>query len=62
MVSVYGDKWLALFPNLKLKDQLMSAFRDYLFNSSATTIQTGDRSLIFNLRTHHAVTTGNHLS
>jgi hypothetical protein len=40
----------------------MSAFRDYLSNSFPTTIQAGDRSFIFNLMIHHAVTTGNHLS
>ena len=48
-------------PNTQLKDHLLSAVRDCLFNIFAATLRTGGRSSIRNLRTRHAVVKGTHL-
>ena len=49
-------------PTPKLEDHPLSAVRDCLFNIFAATLHIGGRSSIRNLRTHHAVVTGTHLS
>jgi hypothetical protein len=48
-------------PTPKLKDQLLSAVRDCLFNIFAATLHIGCHSSICNLKTCHAVVTGTHL-
>jgi len=60
--SFYSKELLAPRPNLKLEDHLFLPARDCLFNIFAATLFIGGRSSIRNLRTHHAVTTGTHLS
>jgi hypothetical protein len=60
--SFYGEELLAPLPNPKLKDHLLSAVRECLLNIFAATVHTGSRSSIRNLRTRHAVVTGNHIS
>ena len=47
-------------PNPKLEDHPLSDVRDCLFSIFAATLHIGDRSSIRNLRTRHAVVTGNH--
>ena len=49
-------------PTSKQEDYNLSAFRDCLFNIFAATLHIGGRSSIRNLRTHHAMVTGTHLS
>jgi len=51
---------LAPRPTPKLEDHPLSAVRDCLFNLFAATLLIGGRSSIRNLRTRHAVVTGNH--
>jgi hypothetical protein len=46
----------------KPEDHPLSAVRDCLLNIFAATLNIGGRSSIRNLRTHHAVVTGTHLS
>ena len=60
--SFYGEELLATCANPNLGDYILSPVRDCLFNIFATTIHTGCRSSIRNLRTRHAVVTGTHLS
>ena len=61
-IHFYGEELLAPRPNPKLEDHPSSAFREYLFNIFAATLHIGRVSSIRNLRTHHAVVTGTHLS
>jgi len=61
IVSFYGEELSAPCPAPKLEDHPSSAVHDYLFNISAPTLHIGGHSSIRNLRTHHAVVTGNHL-
>ena len=58
----YSEELLAPRPAPKLEDHPLSPVRDCLFNIFASTLRTGDRSSIRNLRTHLAVVTGTHLS
>jgi len=58
----YDEDMLEPRPTPKLEDQPLSAVRDCLFNIFAATLHIGGRSSIRNLRTRHAVVTGNHLS
>ena len=53
---------LAPRPTPKLEDHPLSAVRDCLFNIFAATLHIGGRFSIRNLKTHHAVVTGTHLS
>jgi hypothetical protein len=62
MTRFYGEKLLASRPNPKLEDHPLSAVSDCLFNIFAATLHIGGRSSIRNLRTHHAVVTGIHLT
>jgi len=50
----YGEELLVPRPTTKLEDNPLTAVRDCLFNISAGTVQTGDRSSNRNLRTRHA--------
>jgi len=52
---------LAPRPTPKLEDHPSSALRDCLFNLFAATLLIGGRSSIRNLRTRHAVVTGDTL-
>jgi hypothetical protein len=64
IVSFYGEEFSAPCPSPKLEDHPSSVVRDYLFNTFAATLHIGGggaRSSIRNLRTHHAMLTGNHL-
>jgi hypothetical protein len=58
----HGEEFLAHRPTPKQEDYLLSAVRDCLFNIFTATIRIGGRSSIRNLRTRHAMVTGNHLS
>jgi len=60
--SFYSEELLAPRPNLKLEDHSFLPARNCLFNIFAATLYIGNRSSIRKLRTHHAVTTGTHLS
>jgi len=60
--SFYGEELLAPRPTSKLEYHPLSPVRDCLFNIFAAAHHIGDRSPIRNLRTHHAVVTGTHLS
>jgi len=62
MIRFYGEELLALRPNSKLEDHLLSAVRGCLFNIFVATLRSGGRSSIRNLRTRHAMVTGTHLS
>jgi len=57
-----GSVVVTTSPNPKLEDHPLSAVRDCLFNTFATTPHIGGRSSIRNLRTRHAVVTGARLS
>ena len=61
-IGFHGEALLAPRPTPKLEDHRSSAVRDCLFNLFAATLHIGGRSSIRNLRTHHAVVTGTHLS
>ena len=56
-VSFYGEELLAPRPNFKLGDRPLSALRDCLLNTLATTLLIGGRSSLRNQRTWHAVVT-----
>jgi hypothetical protein len=56
------EELLAPCPTPKLEDNPLSAVRDCLFNTFAATLHIRGRSSIRNLRTHHAIVTGTHLS
>jgi len=58
----YGAEFLSPRPTPKLEDHPLSAVRDYLFNIFAAPLHAGGHSSICNLRTHHAVVRGTHLS
>ena len=60
--TFYGEELLAPRPTPKLEYHLLSAVRDCLSNIFAATLHIAGRSPIRNLRTHHAVVTGTHLS
>ena len=62
MIRFYGEELLAPHLTPKLEDHPLSAICDCLFNIFAATLHTGGFSSIQNLRTHHAVVTGTHLS
>jgi hypothetical protein len=53
---------LAPHPTPKLEDHPLPAVCDCLFNIFTATLHIGGRSSICNLRMHHAVVTGAHLS
>ena len=57
-----NEALLAPRPTPKLQDHPLSAVRDCLFNIFAAILHIAGRSSIRNLRTRHAVATGNHLS
>jgi len=61
-ILYYGEELLAPCPTLKLRDHFLSAVRDCLFNILAATLHIGGRSSIINLKTRHAIVTGNQLS
>jgi len=61
-LSFYGEELLAPSPTPKLENHSLSVIRDCLFNMFAATLHIGGRSSIRNLRTHHDVVTGTHLS
>ena len=58
----HGEALLAPRPTTKLEDHPSSAVGDCLFNLFAATLHIGGRFSIRNLRTHHAVVTGTHLT
>jgi len=60
MPFFYGEQLLAPRPTPQLEDQLLLAVCDCLFN--IVTQHNRDCSSMRNLRTHHAVVTGTHLS
>jgi len=43
MFSFYGEELLTSPPSTKLEYHLLSAVRDYLFNTIAATLQTGSQ-------------------
>jgi hypothetical protein len=53
MIRFYGEDFLAPRPTPELEDYTLSAVRNSLFNIFATTLHTGGRSSIRNLRTRH---------
>ena len=57
MIRFYGGGLLAPRPTPKLEDRPLSAVRDCLFNTLATTLHIGGRFSIRNLRTRHAMVT-----
>jgi len=61
-IRFYGEELSAPRPTPKLEDYPLSAVRDCLFIMFAATLHTGGRASIHNLRTHHTVVTGTHLS
>src|SRR5215469_15594095 len=58
----HEEALLAPRPTPKLEGHPSSAVRDCLFNIFAATLHIGGLSSIRNLRTRHAVVTGNHLT
>ena len=54
MAGFYSEELLAPRPTPKLEVHPLSAVRDCLFNIFVVRLQTGGRSSIRNLRTHHA--------
>ena len=62
IIIIYGEELLVLCPTPKLEDQPLSPVLDCLFKTFAATLHIGGRSSIRNMRTRHAVATGNHLS
>jgi hypothetical protein len=61
-MDFHGEAFLTPRPAPKLEDDPLSAVRDCLFNLFAATLHIGGPSSIRNLRTHHPVVTGPHLS
>ena len=61
-ISFYGEELSTPHPTPKLQDQTLSVVRNCLFNIFRVTFHIRGRSSIHNLRTHHAVVTGTHLS
>jgi len=61
-ILFYGEELLATCPTSKLGDHSLSAVRNYLFNIFAATLHIGSRSSIINLKTRHAIVTGNQIS
>jgi len=61
MVRFYGEELLVPRPAPKLEDHPLSAVRNCLFNTFASTFHIGGRSSIRNLRRRHAVVTVTHL-
>jgi len=61
-VHFYGEKLLAPRPIPKLEDHPLSTAHDCQLNIFAATLHIAGRSSVRNLRTHHAVVTGTHLS
>jgi hypothetical protein len=59
---LYGEELLATRATPKLEDYILSPVRDCLFKIFATTIHTGGRSSIRNMRTRHDVVIGTPLS
>jgi hypothetical protein len=57
-VGFHGEALLTPRLTPKLEDHTLSAVRDCLFNILAATLHIGGRSSIRNLRTRHAVVTG----
>ena len=57
----YGKELLAPRPTPKLEDHPLSSVRNCSFNISAATFHNGGPCSIRNLRTRHAVVTGNPL-
>jgi len=62
VIRFYGEQLTEPSPIPKLEDHTLSAVRDCLCNIFAVTLHTGDRSSSRNVRTRHAVVTGNRLS
>jgi len=62
MICFYCEELLAPHPTPKLKDDLLLAVRDCLFNIFTANLHIGGHSSICNLRARHAVVTGTHLS
>ena len=56
------EELLAPCPPPRLEDHPLSAVRDCLFNIFTATLHIGGHSSIHNLRMHHAVVAGTHLS
>jgi len=61
-IRVYVEELLAPRPRPKQDDHPLLAVRYCLFNIFAATVHFGGRFSIRNLRTHHAVLSGTHLS
>jgi hypothetical protein len=61
-IRFYSEELLAPRPTPKLEDHPLSAVCDCLFNIFVATFHIGGHSSIHNLRTHHAVVIGTHLS
>ena len=61
-IWLYSGELLTPRPTPNLEDHPFLAVHDCLFNIFAATLHFGGRSPICNLRTHHAVVTGPHLS
>jgi len=62
MIRFYGEDLSAHRPTPNLEDHPLSTVRDCLFNIFAATLHIGGRSSIRNLRAHHVMVTGTHLS
>jgi len=61
-IRLYSEELLTPRPTPNLEDHPFLAVHDCLFNIFAATLHFGGRSPICNLRTHHTVVTGPHLS
>jgi hypothetical protein len=61
-IHFYGAELLLPRPTHKLEDHSLSAVRNCLLSIFAASLHIGGRSSILNLRTHHAMVTGSHLS
>ena len=61
-ISSYGEELLANRPTPKLEYHPLSAVGDCLYIIFAATLHIGSRSSTRNLRTHHAMVTGNNFS
>jgi hypothetical protein len=62
MTHFYSEEFLAHCQVPKLEDHRLSAVRDCLFNIFPATLHIAACYAIRNLRTHHFVVTGTHLS
>jgi len=58
----YGEELLAPCPTPRLEEHPLPAVRDCFFNIFAATLHTEGCSSIRNMRTHHAMMVGTHLS